>query len=109
MYKHFAILGLKSSRAAEASECAAEQNKFWAYHDLVFEDQISTRSTLDQEHLASLAGDLELDTDTFGECMSSGKYSLQITRDFSSRAGAWGAGHTRLFDQRRVYLRSPTF
>jgi protein-disulfide isomerase len=81
VYKHFAILGLESSRAAEASECAAEQGKFWTYHDLVFEDQISARSTLDQEHLVSLAGDLDLDTDTFGECMTSGKYSLQITRD----------------------------
>ena len=81
MYKHFAILGLESNRAAEASECAAEQSEFWAYHDLVFEDQVTARSTLDQERLVNFAGDLELNTDAFSECLSSGKYSLQVARD----------------------------
>ena len=81
MYKHFAILGPESNRAAEASECAAEQGEFWAYHDLVFEDQLSARSTLDQESLVSLAGDLDLDIESFEACMSSGKYSLQLARE----------------------------
>jgi protein-disulfide isomerase len=81
VYKHFAILGLESNRAAEASECAAEQGQFWAYHDLVFEDQIAAHSTLDQEKLVDFASDLALDTDVFAECLSSGKYSLQVARD----------------------------
>ena len=81
VYKHFAILGPESNRSAEASECAAEQGKFWEYHDLIFEDQDASRSTLDQGRLISLADDIGLDTTAFGECLSSGKYSLQISRE----------------------------
>ena len=78
VYKHFAILGPESSRAAEASECAAEQNEFWAFHDTTFERQ---HSTLNQETLVGIAGELGLDTTTFEECLTSGKYSLQISRE----------------------------
>lgn len=81
VYKHFAILGPESSRSAEASECATEQGKFWEFHDLVFKDQTTTHSTLDQEKLTSLANDIGLDTTAFSECLSSGKYSLQISRE----------------------------
>lgn len=81
VYKHFAILGPESSRSAEASECAAEQGRFWEFHDLVFEDQSIYHSTLDQAKLVSLAGDIGLDTTAFNECLSSGKYSLQIARE----------------------------
>jgi protein-disulfide isomerase len=80
-YKHFAILGPESNRSAEASECAAEQGKFWAFHDLVFSDQNTNRSSLSDDKLISLAGDLGLDTATFGECLSSGRYRDQIVRE----------------------------
>ena len=36
VYKHFAFLGQESIWAAEASECAADQGKFWEYHDELF-------------------------------------------------------------------------
>ncbi len=81
VYKHYAILGTESSRSAEASECAAEQDQFWAYHDLIFTDQLATHSSLNQDKLVELAGQLNLDTAAFTECLSSGKYSLQISRE----------------------------
>lgn len=81
VYKHFAILGPESSRSAEASECAAEQGKFWAYHDLVFEDQYNNRSALNQDRLVELAQEIGLDTDAFSECLLSGRYSMQIAQE----------------------------
>ncbi|MBN1218346.1 MAG: DsbA family protein [Anaerolineae bacterium] len=81
VYKHFAILGPDSNRAAQASECAAEQDRFWDYHDTVFANQLANRSPLDTENLAGLAGDIGLDTTTFGECLDSGKYTEQINRE----------------------------
>jgi len=81
IYKHFAILGPESSRSAEASECAAEQGKFWAYHDQIFADQTSTRSTLNDDRLTALAGEIGLDTSAFSECLAAGRYTSQISQE----------------------------
>lgn len=81
VYKHFAILGPESNRAAEASECAAEQGQFWPFHDLVFSDQVASRSSLDDAYLASVAGQIGLDTAAFSECLSSGRYTSQIRQE----------------------------
>ena len=79
-YKHFAILGPESNRSAEASECAAEQEKFWEYHDAVFTDQVTARSSLNTDTLTSIAGDIGLDTAAFSECLSSGRYASLVTQ-----------------------------
>ncbi len=81
VYKHFAILGPESNRGAEASECAAEQEAFWPFHDLVFKDQVENYSTLDQETLVAFAEQLELDAEAFRECLASNRYSLQIQQE----------------------------
>ena len=81
VYKHFAILGAESARSAEASECAAEQDAFWPYHDLVFADQQENRSALSDETLISFAGDLELDIEAFTECLDSSRNEEIIQRD----------------------------
>ena len=80
VYKHYAILGQESSRSAEASECIAEQGKFWEYHDAIFADQATTRSTLDDPRLAELAGQVGVDTTAFEECLASGRYTAQISQ-----------------------------
>lgn len=80
-YKHFAILGPESNRAAEASECAAEQDKFWEYHDRLFADQTTTRSTLNDERLLELAAEVGLDTDVLDECLSSGRYTNKVRQE----------------------------
>lgn len=80
VYKHYAILGPESSRSAEASECIAEQGKFWEYHDAIFADQATTRSTLDDPRLAELARQVGADTTAFEECLAAGRYTAQISQ-----------------------------
>lgn len=53
--------------AAEASECAADQGKFWEYIDLVYMNQ----DKLNRDALAQWATQLQLDMDTFGRCTKS--------------------------------------
>ena len=38
-YFNFAFLGPESTWAAEAAECASDQDKYWEYHDVLFSNQ----------------------------------------------------------------------
>jgi protein-disulfide isomerase len=72
LFKHFA-LHKNSEKAAEASECARDQGKFWEYHDLLFANQDS----LDLDSLKSRASEIGLDRQMFDKCLDSGeKYAL---------------------------------
>ena len=74
-YAHFAFLGEESILAAQASECAAEQDKFWEFHDLIFTPPADgSRRQLDIKNLKLLAGELELNQADFDTCLDSGKY-----------------------------------
>lgn len=96
VYKQFAILGPESNRAAEASECAAEQDAFWPFHDKVFADQYANHSTLNDEFLINLATSLELDSATFKSCLESGRYTDQVERE-SQMVQALGVRGTPAF------------
>ena len=39
IYRDFAFLGTESEKASEAARCAADQGKFWQYHDYLFTHQ----------------------------------------------------------------------
>lgn len=84
VYKHFAILGPESSAAAEASECAAEQDKFWDFHDAVFSDQTTQHTSLTADRLTAIADSLGIDTTTFTECIESGRYVNTIRQQAMS-------------------------
>jgi len=75
-YFHFAFLGPESQWAAEASECAGEQDAFWEYHDFLYENQNGeNRGAFGQDNLKQFAGQLGLDEDAFSQCLDSGKYT----------------------------------
>lgn len=81
-YIHFAFLGAESQWAAEASECAAEQDAFWEYHDLLYENQNGeNRGTFSKDNLKLFAGALGLDEDQFNECLDSGKYTEIVNQE----------------------------
>jgi protein-disulfide isomerase len=63
--------------AAEASECAKEQGKFWEMHGAMFANQ----AKLSQADLVATAGSLGLDKDKFKTCLDSGKYKDEVQKD----------------------------
>jgi len=63
--------------AAEAANCAGDQGKFWEYHDKLFENQ----SQLKEPSLKQYATDLQLDTEAFNTCLSSGKHRDGVKTD----------------------------
>ncbi len=60
VYKHSAFLGQESVWAAQAAECAADQGKFWEYHDLLFDKQNGENvGTFTKENLIKYAKELK--------------------------------------------------
>ena len=75
VFRHLAFLGDESTWAAEASECANEQGRFWDYHDKLFDEQSGeNQGAYSKDNLKRFAADLGLDTGQFNECLDSGKY-----------------------------------
>jgi len=67
-YKHFPLQSHRFAMdAAQASECAADQGKFWEYVGKVFEHQDS----LGFDSIVAWAGELGLDVDLFERCWKS--------------------------------------
>jgi len=60
--------------AAQAGRCAAEQGKFWNYHDHLF----ANREALMADDLKKYAAELKLDTAKFNACLDSEKYSERV-------------------------------
>lgn len=54
-------------KAAVASECANDQNKFWEYYNQLYQHQ----DRLNQTDLIGYAAELGLDADLFNDCMNS--------------------------------------
>ncbi len=79
--------------AAEASECAGEQGRFWPYHDLVFENAASLNARILQQ-LASRAKVRDLKR--FRKCVQTGRYRGRVAED-SDVATALGISGTPAF------------
>ncbi len=95
-YQSIAILSEESMHAAEAGECAADQEAFWPYHDLLFAQLTQGNSNFSPENLKQFAAELDLDTATFNECLDSGKYS-DLIRNQTMDARSIGIQSTPTF------------
>jgi protein-disulfide isomerase len=94
---NLAFLGNESQWAAEASECADEQGKFWEYHDKLFSSQAGeNQGAFSKDNLKKFAADLKLDTEKFNTCLDSGKYTKVVT-DETQLAGESGVSSTPSF------------
>lgn len=78
VYRHYPLPSHPGARpAAEASECAAEQGKFWQYHDRLFDDP----SRLSGTELKQQAAAVGVDMTRFNTCVDSRKYKAQVDAD----------------------------
>jgi protein-disulfide isomerase len=89
IFRHLAVLGPGSQRAAEAAECAGEQGKFWAFHDALFEraGRLPDPQAMRQ---------LRLDMAAFDACLGSGRHRQRIVAE-SAVARGLGATGTPVF------------
>lgn len=82
VYRHFPIPQLHPTapKEAEATQCAADQGKFWPYLDYVFG---STSGGLSSAQLSSVASSVGLDVAAFNACLSSGKHTAAVAASVS--------------------------
>ncbi len=68
--------------AAQAAECAADQNKFWEFHDTLFASQNGeNQGAFSNDNLKKFAADLGLDTAAFNQCLDTQKYAQIVESD----------------------------
>jgi protein-disulfide isomerase/uncharacterized membrane protein/rhodanese-related sulfurtransferase len=89
----------ESEKAAEASECAAQQGKFWQAVDKFYANQ----SDLSMPALSRYAAELGLDQRKFVECLQKGEMAKRVMQD-ETDGRALGVHETPTFfiDGRRI-------
>lgn len=93
VYRHFPLsFHPEAVPAAVASECAAEQGKFWDFHDELF----ANSGDLGDDLYEKIASDIGLNVGDFTDCYESGKYEDEIAAEMAggSAAGVTGTPAT---------------
>lgn len=76
-----------AQKAAEASECANDQGKFWEFHDTLFTNQAEWEALDSAGALAKFveyANNIGIDGNKLGECVSSGKMAGNVKKDLDA-------------------------
>jgi protein-disulfide isomerase len=92
VYRDNARISPASVKAANAAQCAFDQEKFWEYHDLLFENPVSFST----EGLKTYADMLGLNRAQFDKCLDSGAYVNKV-RHSMKLAGEHGFSFTPAF------------
>lgn len=103
-FHHMAFLGPDSIRAAQASECAVEQNQFWPFHDVLFQRQGQENSgvySIDRLRIYGGEVDAALPADAwdqkaFESCLDSDRTKVIVER-MTAEAGSVGVHSTPSF------------
>lgn len=85
VYRDFPLYSIhpNAGPAAEAANCAGEQNQYWEFHDLLF----SGGSSLGTKTYQAYAESLGLDLNQFNECVESRKYESEVEADYQYAVG----------------------
>ncbi len=95
-FKHFIIGGTTTRGAALAAECAADQGKFWDYHDVLFARQGVSSDPFNRAALKQYAAELGLNTAQFNKCLDDGQHLGKVTSD-TAEGTALGVNATPTF------------
>ena len=80
-YRHFIVIGPESADAANASECAADQERFWDYHDLLMRQSGTSANAFSKAALKSYGQQLGLETAQFNSCVDSDQHLEKVYQD----------------------------
>lgn len=86
VYRDFPIEELHpgATLAAQAGECAQEQNRFFDYHDKLYQNQFN----LSPDALKRYAQEIGLNAAAFNTCLDTGRYAEEVEEDRLAGVGA---------------------
>lgn len=98
VYRNFPLPFHSNARpAAEAAGCAAEQGKFWEYHE-----KLMAATDLSAESLKTMAGAVGVDQKKFDECVANQKYKDAVDKDIADGEEAGVNGTPAFFINGRM-------
>jgi protein-disulfide isomerase len=87
------FIGPESADAANAAYCAADENKFWEYHDILFANWTGENvGDFSPDKLRQFASAIHLNLDQFNTCLSVGIHSDQVSKDAADAKAAGVSG-----------------
>ncbi len=106
VFRQFPITSLHeyAEGAALASECAADQGKFWEAVDKLYENQ----TDLHEDALRRYAAELGLDPGRFNQCMNSPGTLARLRRDLDDGHAVGVRGTPTFFINQRAVGKPPT-
>ena len=82
-FRDFPLNGPASVLAAEASYCAGDQGKYWAYHDELYNNwEGENTGWVTTYNLKKFASNVGLDIDAFDKCLESEKYKQKVLSNY---------------------------
>ena len=107
VYRDFPLTQIHpgATPAAEGTECAEEQGKFWEMHDAIFDEQEKLGSGTVQftaDDVKKWAANIGLDTSKFNQCLDSGKYKQEVEKDLADGSAAGVNGTPATFINGRL-------
>ncbi len=94
VFRDFPLTSHKNAqKAAEAAECAGDQGKFYEMHDVLFGKGV--KGGVDS--FKQYAVDLGLNSDSFNDCLDSGKYQAETKKDMTDGSAAGVRGTPAFF------------
>ena len=92
------FIGPESADAADAAYCAADQNKFWEYHDILFANWTGENAgDFTPDRLRQYAAAIHLNVDQFNTCLNSGAHTNQVDQDVADAKTAGVQGTPAFF------------
>ncbi|MDA0755965.1 MAG: thioredoxin domain-containing protein [Crenarchaeota archaeon] len=106
VYKDFPLNGKQSILASEASYCAQKQNKFWEYHDTLYNNWGGENTGWITENvLLGFARDIKLDLDEFSQCLKNSEFRQKVidNEQFGKEIGINATPSFLIFNDNEAY------
>ena len=106
VYRDFPLNGPQSILASEASYCAQKQNKFWEYHNTLYDNWGGENTGwITKNVLIGFANDIKLDLDSFSQCLKNSEFKQKVldNEQFAREIGIDATPSFLIFNDSELY------